>query len=94
MADGCCIESDYTRGRCCCNCRHHLRDHAHPETTGGSVKVQMGWICFPPEFDGAAFSGWTEHGMCEMHDFTLKDLEDAMREKIRRDYPNFNPEAA
>jgi hypothetical protein len=54
-------------GRCCCNCRYHLRDHSHPLTDGGRITAQRGWLCSPPELD-AAFSGWSEHGMCEMHD--------------------------
>ena len=60
--------------RCCCNCAHHIRDYHHCTTTGRtadggcSCSVPRGWICMPPEFDGAAYSGWSEHGMCEMHD--------------------------
>jgi hypothetical protein len=54
-------------GRCCCNCRYHLRDHSHPLTDGGRITAQRGWLCNPPELD-AYFSGWPEHGMCEMHD--------------------------
>lgn len=61
-----CYAPEY-QGRCCCNCRYHLRDHSHPLTNGGVISQQRGWICDPPELD-MAFSGWSEHGMCEMHD--------------------------
>lgn len=59
---------------CCCNCKHHIRDYHHCTTTGRtadgqcSCSLPRGWICMPPEFSGTAHSGWTEHGMCEMHD--------------------------
>lgn len=56
------------RGYCCCSCRYHMADHSHPLTDGGNVLVRRGWICHPPEF-GFAFSGWSEHGLCEMHEF-------------------------
>lgn len=57
-------------GRCCCNCIHHFKDMSHPCTDGGRCTDQKGWICVPPEFGPRrAFSGWREHGMCEMHDF-------------------------
>ena len=55
-------------GRCCCNCRYHLKDMSHPCTDGESILKQRGWICSPPELEGA-FSGWDEHGMCEMHEY-------------------------
>lgn len=56
--------------RCCCTCKHHLKDFSHPCTDGGRVTVQRGWVCANPElFDGARYvhSGWTEHGICEVH---------------------------
>jgi hypothetical protein len=44
------------------------------EAAGGCVcGIAKGWICAPPESD-RAHSGWTEHGICEMH-------EEVMREK-------------
>jgi len=71
-AEECCIGEF---GSCCCNCLYHLRDNYHCTTApelrtekGGCVcGEQKGWICAPPEFEGTAHSGWTEHGMCEMH---------------------------
>lgn len=61
-------------GCCCCNCKNHIQDFHHC-TTVVSRPLQKcvcsqpkGWICMPPEFDGAAYSGWTEHGICEMHE--------------------------
>jgi hypothetical protein len=53
-------------GQCCCTCQFLLADFSHPVTDGLSVLNQRGWICFAPEIDGA-FSGWQEHGMCEMY---------------------------
>lgn len=55
------------RGKCCCSCRHHLRDHSHPSTDGGRVTQPRGWVCAPPEWSGV-HSGWSEHGLCEMWD--------------------------
>lgn len=60
------------RAMCCCTCKNHIRDFHHCTTVqmrpmGKCVCSQpKGWICMPPEFDGAAYSGWTEHGICEM----------------------------
>ena len=50
---------------CCCQCRYHVPDYGHPITTGTVIFEQVGWICMPPECKGA-FSGWPEHGLCEM----------------------------
>lgn len=63
-------------GSCCCNCKFHLADHSHPGTDGGRVINQRGWICSPPESE-MAFSGWTDHGMCEMHIEAKKTVENA-----------------
>ena len=52
-------------GECCCNCNWHIKDLSHPGTNGKSVSEQRGWICASPEFDGM-FSGWGEHGLCEL----------------------------
>jgi hypothetical protein len=60
-----CYEPEH-RGRCCCNCRYRLLDRSHPLTDGGRITHQRGWICKKPELNGA-FSGWSEHGLCEMH---------------------------
>jgi hypothetical protein len=53
-------------GKCCCTCHNHVPDHHHPMTTGKSVMEARGWICFVPE-EKMAFSGWVEHGFCELH---------------------------
>jgi hypothetical protein len=58
-------------GICCCNCRYHIRDFHHCTTTGQVdgkcvCGAPRGWICMPPE-SGVAYSGWGEHGLCEMH---------------------------
>lgn len=66
------------RGRCCCNCRWHIEDFHHCTTAwelrsekGGCVcDEHKGWICMAPEMEHA-YSGWTEHGLCEMHDFAV-----------------------
>jgi hypothetical protein len=74
MSDGC--QKEEMSGRCCCNCRYHIQDNMHCTTVVAPrccvCGIQKGWICMPPEFQGEqqlAFSGWTEHGMCEMHAF-------------------------
>lgn len=60
---------------CCCTCRYHVRDYHHCTTSkelrerfGGCVcTIPKGWVCLAPETDGrGVYSGWTEHGMCEM----------------------------
>ena len=61
-----CQHSKY--GMCCCTCKHRLDDHSHPCTDGKSIMEHRGYICRPPESDGRAFSGWSEHGLCEMHE--------------------------
>ena len=53
--------------RCCCTCRYRLEDRSHPSTDKGSVLQQRGWICAADSV--VAFSGWSEHGLCEMHAF-------------------------
>ena len=74
-------------GRCCCNCRHHLPDYYHcctvelPPTSGKSrmcvCSLQKGWICYIDDLEGArAHSNWSEHGECEMHDYTKLYLEE------------------
>jgi hypothetical protein len=50
---------------CCCVCQHHKANHHHPLTTGKSMSERKGWICTAPELQ-AYFSGWPEHGICEM----------------------------
>ncbi len=61
-------------GSCCCNCKNHYEDFNHC-TTGGQKEngcvcsEHKGWICLI-SFEGEtprAHSGWSEHGMCEMH---------------------------
>ena len=59
------------KGRCCCNCKYHLVDWSHPWTDGKGITKQRGWICAPPELEGA-FSGWDKHGLCEFHIFIEK----------------------
>lgn len=76
-----CMKPDWN-GRCCCNCVHHIEDFHHCVTAwdlrkehGGCVcSVHKGWICMPPEFEGAAYSGWVEHGMCGMHELKVSNL--------------------
>lgn len=58
------------KDKCCCNCVYHIEDFHHCTTvnraTGECVcKKHKGWICMPD--NKIAYSGWTEHGMCEMH---------------------------
>lgn len=66
----CCKEQWHDQ--CCCNCQHHIEDFYHCATgfreanEGCICSKHKGWICMPPEFEGKAYSGWDEHGMCEM----------------------------
>lgn len=59
--------SDYPG--CCCQCKWHIADQSHPETDGGHLTHQRGWICIGPAMTEAepwGCSGWSEHGLCEM----------------------------
>lgn len=72
-------------GRCCCNCEYHLVDYHHCTTidrqavaaqtgslpfVGCVCLIPKGWICCPPDDENKmCYSGWSEHGMCEMHQF-------------------------
>lgn len=70
-------EKEHWHGCCCCNCENHLEDFYHcttlprPNTTEGCVcGVHKGWICRMGDEDSGKVrfhSGWSEHGMCEMH---------------------------
>ena len=68
-------------GDCCCNCVHHIEDFHHCTTSwklrenkGGCVcSVHKGWICNPDE--DTAYSGWSEHGMCEMHELKVSNVK-------------------
>lgn len=61
--------------QCCCTCKHRLTDYHHctihrdlRETVKGCVcSIPKGYICIAPELR-QAFSEWTEHGLCELHE--------------------------
>jgi hypothetical protein len=61
-------------GSCCCNCKNHYEDFNHCTTggkngNGGVCSEHKGWIRLI-SCEGEtprAHSGWSEHGMCEMH---------------------------
>lgn len=59
-----CQKEDW-HGECCCTCRYRLNDYSHPHTDGKRVTHQRGYVCANPEM-GGVFSGWPEHGTCEM----------------------------
>lgn len=63
MADKCCLQ-EYQR--CCCTCAHRVNDWSHPCTDGGRILNRRGYICANPELGN--YSGWSEHGLCEVHD--------------------------
>lgn len=68
----CTANDEHSQGRCCHNCKWHISDRSHPSTDGGRVINQRGWICVGfifMEGDPIAFSGWPEHGLCEIHEF-------------------------
>ena len=56
--------------RKCSNCRYLIPDYSHPCTDGKKCTEQRGWICMPPELEGA-FSGWNPEGRCEMHEYKV-----------------------
>lgn len=70
MSNDCFIGWSDGGGNCCCNCKYHIKDFHHcttvKERTECVCSNHKGWICMPPETE-KAFSGWAEHGMCEMH---------------------------
>lgn len=80
--DKCCIPLYH--GRCCCTCAYRIIDYSHPCTDGGKANAPRGYICLAPELH-QAYSGWAEHGMCEMHDFKRKpeDLMEKYDDNIR-----------
>lgn len=70
-------QKELWNGCCCCNCANHLEDFYHcttepkPEGANGCVcSTHKGWICrsqFEDSEEVKYHSGWSEHGMCEMH---------------------------
>lgn len=72
-------QKELWNGCCCCNCANHLEDFYHcttepkPEGVKGCVcSTHKGWICrcqFEDSEEVRYHSGWSEHGMCEMHRF-------------------------
>lgn len=74
------------KDRCCCNCRYHVEDFYHCSATQGTEAESLrtmsgkcvcnqhrGWICIGMLVQGGnAHSGWSEHGMCEIHDWKSK----------------------
>lgn len=82
MTDTC--QKENYHNRCCCNCKYHYEELHHCTTNwelrkekGGCVcSEHKGWICLPPEyfFEGErkAYSGWSEHGLCECHEFKVE----------------------
>ena len=74
--NNCCKEQFH--GCCCCNCKNHLEDfyhcttHPKPQGVKGCVcSTHKGWICrtsFEDSDKVYYHSGWSEHGMCEMHE--------------------------
>ena len=71
-------QKDNYNGACCCNCSNHHEDFYHCATQPKPVGVEgcvcsthKGWIC-SISLDGEEtryHSGWSEHGMCEMHNY-------------------------
>lgn len=67
-------EKEKWHGRCCCNCKSHLEDFHHCTTVSDRkpgtcfCNDHKGWICMGMLGDSKAHSGWSEHGICEMHE--------------------------
>lgn len=54
---------------CCCVCRWRLTNCSHPDTDGGRIMQPRGYVCIAFAFmegERVCFSGWGEHGMCEL----------------------------
>lgn len=59
--------------RCCCTCQWHIEDFHHCETIDRSkfedndcvCSLHKGWCC--EVIRGRVYSGWSEHGSCELH---------------------------
>lgn len=69
----CWLDSEW--GQCCCVCRWHLPDFEHcavneklrEEKQNCICNILKGYICYPPDFGGKAFSGWPRHSIgCEL----------------------------
>ena len=70
-------------GACCCNCRYHKEDFHHcttmdrvahavendvPAPVGCVCSLHKGWLCTGMVGEGGGIhSGWSDHGMCEIH---------------------------
>ena len=67
--DKCTLETHPELFGCCCVCKHHVKDYGHPDTDGKMFKPR-GWVCvgFLACGEDMVFSGWFEHGMCELFD--------------------------
>lgn len=69
MNNKCCLETHPEFGGCCCQCIYRVQDCSHPDTDGGSIMKQRGWVCtgfLLSEGEPSVFSDWSEHGMCEL----------------------------
>ncbi len=68
---------------CCCNCIHRIQDFHHCTTFPGRNAGEChcdkpkGWICVGELAHGGSrvYSGWTEHGNCEMHEFKPQEAK-------------------
>ena len=58
---------------CCCHCQYQLLDCSHPHTDGKSCTEKRGFACAPPGAN-CIYSGWSEHGECEMFDERAKSV--------------------
>jgi len=73
--DECTLVAHPELGGCCCICRHHITDYGHPDTNGGMFKPR-GWVCvgfLNACGEDMVFSGWFDHGMCELFDKAKSD---------------------
>jgi len=65
----CMLEKHPEWGGCCCICEYHIADGSHPDTDGGRFGETRGWICtafFMLGYEHVMYSGWPDHGMCEL----------------------------
>lgn len=69
---------------CCCTCKHRATDYEHCTTTKldrviGSdcfCSIPKGFVCTVgfhiDPINGKVHSGWSEHGLCELHEEKVK----------------------
>lgn len=82
MSNECWKESEFRQ--CCCTCKYRVNDWSHPHTNGESIMRRRGFICANPEI--GHYSGWGEHGLCEVWTERPVPTNDGEREWFHNRY--------